>query len=85
VKSGDPVINDHLGDAYWKVGRRLEARFQWQHAKDSEPEPDDLKKIEAKLADGLPDDERATEAKSNGPANEATGGLRRGTEPANGG
>jgi tetratricopeptide (TPR) repeat protein len=85
VKSGDPVINDHLGDAYWKVGRRLEARFQWQHAKDSEPEPDDLKKIEAKLADGLPEDERATEAKSNGPANEATGGLRRGAEPANGG
>jgi tetratricopeptide (TPR) repeat protein len=86
VKSGDPVINDHLGDAYWKVGRRLEARFQWQHAKDSEPEPDDLKKIEAKLANGIPEEERATEAKSTGPANDtARGGLRRGAEPANGG
>jgi tetratricopeptide (TPR) repeat protein len=79
VKAGDPVINDHLGDAYWKVGRKLEARFQWQHAKDSEPEPDDLKKIEAKLAGGLPEDERATEAKSNG------AGVKSDAEPANGG
>jgi tetratricopeptide (TPR) repeat protein len=63
VKAGDPVINDHLGDAYWKVGRKLEAKFQWQHAKDAEPEPDDLKKIEAKLADGLPDDDKPAEAK----------------------
>jgi tetratricopeptide (TPR) repeat protein len=63
VKAGDPVINDHLGDAYWRVGRKLEAKFQWQHAKDAEPEPDDLKKIEAKLASGLPDDEKPTEAK----------------------
>ena len=28
----DPVINDHLGDAYWKVGRKKEARYQWQRA-----------------------------------------------------
>ena len=55
LKAGDPVINDHLGDAYWHVGRRLEARFQWQHAKDSNPEPDDLKKIEEKMASGLSD------------------------------
>jgi tetratricopeptide (TPR) repeat protein len=68
VKAGDPVINDHLGDAYWKVGRRLEAKFQWQHAKDSEPEPDDLKKIEDKLANGLPDDAKPAEAKAETPA-----------------
>ena len=37
LKAGDPVINDHLGDAYWKVGRKLEAKFQWNHAKDFEP------------------------------------------------
>lgn len=61
LKAGDPVINDHLGDAYWKVGRRLEAKFQWQHAKDAEPEPDDLKIIEAKLERGL-DDEKPAEA-----------------------
>ena len=28
----DPVINDHLGDVYWAVGRRTEARFQWRFA-----------------------------------------------------
>ncbi|WP_375459793.1 tetratricopeptide repeat protein [uncultured Enterovirga sp.] len=65
LKSGDPVINDHLGDAYWQVGRRLEARFQWQHAKDSSPEPDDLKKIEDKLQGGLPDVPKPAEALTN--------------------
>lgn len=28
----DDTINDHLGDAYWAVGRQREARFQWQRA-----------------------------------------------------
>lgn len=28
------VINDHLGDAYWQVGRRLEAQYMWQRALD---------------------------------------------------
>ncbi|SNR34607.1 tetratricopeptide repeat protein [Puniceibacterium sediminis] len=28
----DPVVNDHLGDVYWAVGRKLEARFQWRRA-----------------------------------------------------
>jgi tetratricopeptide (TPR) repeat protein len=52
----DPIIGEHLGDVYWKVGRKLEAKFQWQHAKDNKPEPDDLKRIESKLRDGLPDE-----------------------------
>jgi tetratricopeptide (TPR) repeat protein len=65
LKSGDPVINDHLGDAYWQVGRRLEARFQWQHAKDSSPEPEDLKKIEEKLQGGLPEMPKPAEAQTN--------------------
>ena len=34
----------------------LEAHFQWSHAKDLNPEPEDLPKIEAKLKNGLPDD-----------------------------
>lgn len=63
LKSGDPVINDHLGDAYWHVGRKLEARFQWQHAKDAGPEPDDLKKIDDKLANGLPELASPSEAR----------------------
>ena len=32
LRPQDPVINDHLGDAYWRVGRRQEARFQWRRA-----------------------------------------------------
>ena len=28
----DPVINGHLGDAYWAMGRSQEARFKWQYA-----------------------------------------------------
>jgi len=47
--------HDHLGDAYWRVGRTLEAKFQWAHARDLKPEPDDLPKIEAKIENGLPD------------------------------
>ncbi|MBR0737851.1 tetratricopeptide repeat protein [Bradyrhizobium liaoningense] len=56
LKPEDPTINDHLGDAYWRVGRTLEAKFQWSHARDLKPEPEELPKIEAKLANGLPDD-----------------------------
>ncbi len=53
LEPDDPVINDHLGDAYWRAGRELEARFQWSHARDMKPQPDVLKKIEAKLKSGL--------------------------------
>lgn len=58
-KPSDPVINDHLGDAYWKAGRQLEAYFQWHHAKDLKPEPEDLARIEGKLARGLTDDNQS--------------------------
>ena len=34
----------------------LEARFQWSHARDLKPEPEELVKIEEKLKSGLPDD-----------------------------
>ena len=36
--------------------RTLEAKFQWAHARDLKPEPEELPKIEAKIANGLPDD-----------------------------
>jgi len=63
LKPEDPTINDHLGDAYWRVGRTLEAHFQWAHARDLKPDPEDLPKIEAKLANGLPD-ETSSQAKA---------------------
>jgi tetratricopeptide (TPR) repeat protein len=60
LKPDDPTINDHLGDVYWKTGRQLEAQFQWSHAVALKPEPEELKKIEDKLKNGLPDDSSTT-------------------------
>jgi Flp pilus assembly protein TadD len=28
----DPTVTSHLGDAYWRQGRRIEARFRWRQA-----------------------------------------------------
>ena len=55
LRAGDAIINQHLGDAYWRSGRKLEAKFQWQHAKDSEPTGAELVSIEDRLKNGLPE------------------------------
>ena len=55
LKPADPVLNDHLGDAYWRVNRRIEAHFQWNHARDMGPDPEDLPAILKKIELGLPD------------------------------
>jgi hypothetical protein len=34
----------------------LEAKFQWSHARDLKPEPDELKRIDEKLKVGLQED-----------------------------
>jgi len=34
----DPTINDHLGRRLLRIGRTLEAKFQWAHARDLKPE-----------------------------------------------
>ena len=62
LKPSDPVINDHLGDSYWRVGRRLEAQFQWNHARDLKPEPEDLGKILKKIDKGLEEPEKPAAA-----------------------
>ena len=49
----DPTVNDHLGDAYWRVGRKLEARYQWQRALDLKPDEKQAAALQAKLNDGL--------------------------------
>ena len=54
----DPIVNDHLGDVYWAVGRKTEAQFQWRRALSfatdySGPEAVDPKRIERKLEVGL--------------------------------
>lgn len=69
LKPDDPTINDHLGDVYWRTGRELEAQFQWSHARDLKPEPDELKKIEEKLRNGLPDETSTTAEREKKPGN----------------
>lgn len=49
----DPVLNDHLGDVLWMVGRKREAEFQWKRALSFEPEEKDAPRIRRKLEVGL--------------------------------
>ena len=66
LKPADPTINDHLGDAYWRVGRELEATFQWKRALSNDP-PEELKpEIERKLSEGMPASEKPVPATANG-------------------
>jgi Flp pilus assembly protein TadD len=49
----DGTINEHLGDVYWKVGRKNEARFQWERALGLEIEEPQRTGILKKLERGL--------------------------------
>ena len=53
LRPEDPIINDHLGDALWRVGRELEASFQWRRALVLKPEDDVVPQIQKKLQTGL--------------------------------
>lgn len=54
INSGNAVINDHLGDAYWFGGRKNEAVFQWKHALVLKEDADSLNKkaVETKIEEG---------------------------------
>lgn len=55
--SGDPgqsVINEHLGDAYWAVGRRIEARYAWRAALVQADKPG-AERLNRKMTDGAGD------------------------------
>lgn len=59
LQAGDPEINDHLGDAYWRVGRKDEAMFQWRRVLTLDPDEKIRAGVEAKLkAGGLGPDPR---------------------------
>ena len=59
------LFEDSLGyKLFNRVGRKLEAKFQWQHARDNKPEPEDLKRIEDKILNGLPDEKPVTPAEN---------------------
>ncbi len=47
------AINDHLGDAYWQVGRTREARWQWNRVLTLDPDAERRTEVEQKLANGL--------------------------------
>lgn len=53
LEAGDPEINNHLGDAYWMVGRRDEAQFQWRRVLTLNPDEKIRADAERKLASGL--------------------------------
>lgn len=59
LSPGNATINFHLGDAYWQVGRRLEAGFQWRRALDLDPDPAERIALEDRLVNGLPDTQLA--------------------------
>jgi tetratricopeptide (TPR) repeat protein len=50
---GDSTINDHLGDALWKAGQKMDARFQWNHALTFSEDADEKASITQKLKTGL--------------------------------
>jgi tetratricopeptide (TPR) repeat protein len=68
LRPEDPTLNDHLGDVYWRLGRKLEAKFQWTQALSLNPEPEDATKIKRKLEEGLPDDSGPRAALESQPA-----------------
>ena len=49
----DPEINNHLGDAYWMVGRKDEAVIQWRRVLTLKPDGKVKADAESKLASGL--------------------------------
>lgn len=49
----NPEVNNHLGDAYWQVGRRREAAFQWSRVLTLNPDAEQRADAERKLAEGL--------------------------------
>ncbi len=53
IEAGDPDVNNHLGDAYWRVGRKIEAHFQWNRVLSLEPSAKLRTEVEAKLKSGL--------------------------------
>lgn len=53
MEAGDPEINNHLGDAYWMVGRKDEAGFQWRRVLTLKPDDKIKADAETKIAKGL--------------------------------
>ena len=40
----DPIVNDHYGDILWKLNRKIQAKYYWKSAMESEESENDMKK-----------------------------------------
>ena len=54
ILTDDPVIHDHIGDVYWQLNRKIEARFQWKKALGMSPDEELKTKLLNKIENGLP-------------------------------
>ncbi|MDR1694595.1 MAG: tetratricopeptide repeat protein [Lactobacillaceae bacterium] len=59
IESANALISDHLGDAYWMAGRKIEAAFQWRHALvlKQDIEEVNVETVKQKLENGLASEE----------------------------
>jgi Flp pilus assembly protein TadD len=53
LDAADADVNNHLGDAYWRAGRRTEAQFQWSRVLTLDPTAKMRAEVEIKLKSGL--------------------------------
>ncbi|NOX82528.1 MAG: tetratricopeptide repeat protein, partial [Alphaproteobacteria bacterium] len=53
LEPGDPTVTDHLGDVYWRLGRKIEAGYQWRRVLELEPDDALRASVEKKLEFGL--------------------------------
>ncbi|MGA0600793.1 tetratricopeptide repeat protein [Caulobacter sp. KR2-114] len=53
LEPADPDVNNHLGDAYWRVGRKTEADYQWRRVLILQPSAKLKAEVETKLKSGL--------------------------------
>lgn len=58
----DEDVNEHLGDAYWKVGRTTEAVYQWNKAIDTSSNENYIYRLRAKIKSGLNGERETTTA-----------------------
>ena len=45
----DPIVNDHYGDVLWKLNRKIQAKYYWESALNSEDTENKIKSGEYKL------------------------------------
>ena len=49
----DVTLNEHLGDAYWRNDRRLEASYQWNRTRRLDVDDERADELDAKIKNGL--------------------------------